>query len=132
MRGLDTNVLVRYLADDDPKQSVLVDKLFEECVRTRESLFLPAIVLCELTWVLSTSYNQPKSRIVAALEQILAMDLFRVEYDALVRCSLEAFRNGKGSFSDYLIGEISRQHECRDFITFDRALKNSPGFTLLT
>jgi predicted nucleic-acid-binding protein len=132
MRGLDTNVLVRYLAADDAKQLATVEELMEECQKNREPFFLPAIVLCELVWVLAKRYDQQKSQIIQALEQILDMDQFRLEYDALVRRSLESFRNGKGNFSDYLIGEISKQHGCRDFVTFARALKNSPGFTVLS
>jgi predicted nucleic-acid-binding protein len=83
MRSLDTNVLVRYLAADHPKQFAAAEGLIEEC------------------------------------------------RNALVRRSLELYREGKANFSDYLIGEISRQAGCRDTVTFDRALKGAPGFTLL-
>jgi len=89
------------------------------------------MVLCEMAWVLERRYGQPKSQIIVALEQILGMDQFRIEYDSMIRRSLEAFRNGKGSFSDYLIGEIARQHGCRDVVTFDRGLRRTAGFTVL-
>ena len=131
MRGLDTNVLVRYLAADDAKQLATIEELMEEGLRDREPFFLPAIVLCELVWVLARSYDQGKSQIIQAIEQILDMDQFRIEYDAIVRRSLASFRNGKGNFSDYLIAEISKQNGCRDFVTFNRALKNTAGFTVL-
>ncbi len=131
MRSLDTNVLVRYLTADHPKQLAFVEALIEECQRNHEPLFLSSIVLCELVWVLAKSYNHTKTLIIQALEQILDMDQFRVEYDVLVRRSLESFRNGKGNFSDYLIGEIGKQHGCRDTVTFDRALRDSEGFTIL-
>lgn len=131
MRGLDTNVLVRYLAADDPKQLAAVEKLMAEGQRNREPFFLSAIVLCELVWVLAKRYDQGKPQIIQAMEQILDMDQFRIEYDAVVRRSLAAFRTGKGDFSDYLIAEISKQHGCRDLVTFDRALKNSAGITVL-
>ena len=131
MRGLDTNVLVRYLAADDPHQLAKVEELMEESRRDREPFFLPAVVLCQLVWVLARRYNQGKSQIIEALEQILDMDQFRLEYDTIVRRSLESFRNGRGNFSDYLIAEISKQHGCRDLVTFDRALKNSAGITVL-
>jgi len=72
MRGLDTNVLVRYLAADDKKQLAAAEQIIEECRRNREPLFLSAIVLCELVWVLARSYDQPKSALVDALEQILS------------------------------------------------------------
>lgn len=131
MRSLNTNVLVRYLAADDPKQLAATEGLIEECRNANEPLYLTALVLCELVWVLSRSYDQPKAAVVEALDQILQMEQFRIEHDALVRRSLELYREGKANFSDYLIGEISRQAGCRDTVTFDRALKGAPGFTLL-
>jgi predicted nucleic-acid-binding protein len=131
MRSLDTHVLVRYLAADHPKQLAAAEGLIEECRNANEPLYLTALVLCELVWVLSRSYGQPKAAVVEALNQILQMEQFRIEHDALVRRSLELYREGKANFSDYLIGEISRQAGCRDTVTFDRALKGAPGFTLL-
>jgi predicted nucleic-acid-binding protein len=87
--------------------------------------------LCELVWVLSRSYRQPRSAIVSALDSILDTDSFQVEQEPLVRRSLAAYRVGSGSFPDYLIGEIGRHAGGRDTVTFDRALKDSGGFTLL-
>jgi len=59
------------------------------------------------------------------------MDLFRVEREPLVRRSLQHFRHGKGNFADYLIGEIGSEAGCRDTVTFDRALRDAPGFQML-
>lgn len=132
MRGLDTNVLVRYLSADDAKQLATVEELLDESERNREPLFVSAIVICELVWVLATRYDQSKLQIIQTLEQILAMGQFRIENDWLVRRSLESFRTSKGSFADYLIAEVCKQNGCRDFVTFDRALKNSAGITVLT
>jgi len=131
MRGLDTNVLVRYLAVDDAKQLATVEELLDESERNREPLFLSAIMLCELVWVMAKRYNHSKLQILQMLDQILEMDHFRIENDLMVRRSLESFRDGKGNFSDYLIAEVCRQHGCRDFVTFDHALKNSAGITVL-
>jgi predicted nucleic-acid-binding protein len=131
MRALDTNVLVRYLTAGDAKQLATAEELIDESLRDREPFFVPAIVLCELVWVLARRYDQSKSQIVQTLEQILDMDQFRIEYDAIIRRGLESFRNGKGNFSDYLIGEISMHHGCRDIVTFDRGLKHAAGFTVV-
>ena len=132
MRGVDTNVVVRYLTADDNRQLAAAERVFEQCREQREPLFLPAIVLCELVWVLTRRYGLTKTVIVQGLEQILEMDQFEVENEALVRRALTMFRNGKGNFSDYLIGEISLHHGCRDIVTFDCELKGSAGFTLLS
>ncbi len=131
MRGLDTNLLVRYLVADDTKQLMTVKELLDDSQRNGEPLYLSAVVLCEMVWVLTASLDQSKAQIIQALEHILAMDQFRFEHDFVVRQSLEAFRNGKGDFSDYLIAGICSYHGCRDFVTFDRALKHSAGITVL-
>jgi predicted nucleic-acid-binding protein len=131
MRALDTNVLVRYLVNDDPAQAAVADRVLDDCRRKREPVFLSILVLCEMVWVLASSFGQSKSEIVAVLERILDLDLFRVEHEPLVRRSLEHFRRGKGNFADYLIGEIGNEAGCRDTVTFDRALKDAPGFQIL-
>ncbi|SRR5258706_4196135 len=131
MRALDTNVLVRYLVNDDPGQAAVAERLLEDCRRKREPVFLSILVLCELVWVLDRSFGQSKSEIGTVLERVLDMDLFRVEREPLVRRSLQHFRHGKGNFADYLIGEIGSEAGCRDTVTFDRALRDAPGFQML-
>ena len=104
MRGLDTSVLVRYLAADDPRQTRAAERLIEDCRQKEESLFISILVLCELVWVLDRSYQQSKAAIIATLERIAEADLFVIEHDVLVRQSIEEFRSGRGNFADYLIG----------------------------
>lgn len=131
MRALDTNVLVRYLAADEPKQAKAAERVIEDCRRNDETLFLSVVVLCELVCVLASRYDQTKALIIATLERILATSQFRIEQDSAVRRSLDAYRNGKANWPDYVIGEISKQAGCRDIVTLDRALDGAPGFTLL-
>ena len=131
MRAADTNVLVRYVVNDDPKQVAAVEKFFSECTADNEPVFLPIVVLCEFVWVLDRGLGQSKTEIVVALEQFLGNAFFRIEGETLVRRSLDLYRDGKASFADYVIGEVSREAGCRDTVTFDRGLKGSPGFTIL-
>jgi predicted nucleic-acid-binding protein len=131
MRGLDTNVLVRYLMADDVQQTAFAVRLVEQSRQTGDRLFVSALVLCETVWVLSRTYGQAKAEIIRALELILRTKQFHLENDVLVRRSLDAFRDGRGDFADYVIGEICRQAGCDDCITFDRGLKGAAGFTLL-
>ena len=131
MIGLDTNVLVRYLAADDPAQTRTAVRIIEDARQKEEPLFLASVVLCETVWVLERSYHQRKEMIVSVLEQILDADLFVVERDDLVRHSLEEYRNGKGDFSDYLIGNIAREAGCSEIVTFDRMLAGARGFKVL-
>jgi predicted nucleic-acid-binding protein len=131
MRGLDTNVLVRYLAADEPRQSAVAERVIEECLRNDEPLYLPVIVLCELVWVLTHLYRETKPQIIGHLDQILSAAQFSIENDALVRAALRSWRLGKGDFSDHLIGQISRQAGCRDTVTFDRDLRHVSGFSVI-
>ena len=103
----------------------------DECTAKGEHLFIPVLVLCETIWVLDRIYQQSRSQIAGVIESLLATDLFRFEHDRFVRSAFDAFRYSKADFSDYLIGEIARGAGCRDTVTFDRALKGSPGFTIL-
>lgn len=131
MRALDTNVLVRYLAADDPKQTPVAERFIDECRRKEEPLFLSILVLCEAVWVLERSYQQPKADVISTLERILETDLFVIEKDGLVRQSVEDYRSGKGSFADCLIGNLAQGAGCSDTVTFDRGLAGMRGFTLL-
>ena len=132
MRGLDTNVLVRYLTADDARQTAQAEKVLEEASERGQPLFIPLLVLCELVWVLARSYGQAKAQIIDVLEHILEAEQFHIEGDVIVRRSLDAFRDGRADFADYLIGEICRKAGCEDCVTFDRALKSAAGFTLLS
>ena len=131
MRNLDTNVLVRYLVADEPRHSSLAKRLMEESEQEGEPLFVSTAVLCELVWVLSSTYRLPKSTIVGILAQVLDTGRFKIEGEALAWRALYLYREGKGGFADYLIGEVGRHAGCRDTVTFDSALKATPGFTVL-
>jgi predicted nucleic-acid-binding protein len=91
--GLDTNVLVRYLAADDPAQTRPAARIIEDARQREEPLFLR---------VLERSYHQRKEMIISILEQILAADLFVVERDDLVRrrrfCRLSDWQHRSGGW----------------------------------
>jgi predicted nucleic-acid-binding protein len=131
MRGLDTSVLVCYIAGDDARQTAMAERLMEQSTNAGQPLFIPLVVLCELVWVLSRGHAQPKAEIVRVLEYILETKLFQVENDPIVHRSLEAFRAGRADFADYLIGGICLEAGCEDCVTFDGGLKGAAGFTLL-
>jgi predicted nucleic-acid-binding protein len=124
-------VLVRYLTGDDRDQAAAAERVIEQCRTRGEPIFLAAIILCELVWVLTKTYRRSKAQIAHVIDEILATEQFRIEHDPLVRRSVEAWRAGPGDLSDYLIGEIGRGAGCRDTVTFDRALKRAKGFTVL-
>ena len=107
MRALDTNVLVRFVTNDDPSQAAAVERTMSECHRNREHLFLSTPVICELVWVLKYGMSQPKGEIVKILDRLIEDDIFRFEHAPLVAAALESYRGGKADFADYLIGQIA-------------------------
>lgn len=128
MIGLDTNVLVRYLVEDDPRQCALASALIDRVVANDETLFVSDVVVCETLWVLSISYRIGRTEIAALLR-----DLFRARHleflatDQLVR-ALDAYIAGRGDFADYLIREHARAAECESVATFDKVLLKESGF----
>lgn len=132
MRALDTNVLVRFIIDDDPAQSAKAERVLGDSIRSQERLFISLPVLCEFVWTLKDKrLKQPKSNIVSYIQSLVNDGLFQIEARHQVIAALDLYREGKADFADYLIGELAQKANCRDTVTFDRALKGSPGFTLL-
>ena len=131
MRAADTNLLGRYFTADDRRQVAIVDAFFGECMDRGEQIFVSIPVICELAWVLSVSHRFTKPEIADALAQLLHQTLFEVESKLLVRRAIKSYGNGRGGLTDYLIGEIASAAGCRDTVTFDKALKNALGSTIL-
>jgi predicted nucleic-acid-binding protein len=129
MIALDTNVLVRFLVEDDEKQSRLATRLITAAIERDEQLFISDIVVCETVWVLSSAYRFSRPEIVEALAGLLrARSLAFASSDRLAR-ALEAYDSGKGDFADYLIREHARAAGADTVATFDRSLHKEPGFS---
>lgn len=131
MRGVDTNVLVRYLAQDDAAQSKTVDRLVKKAVAEGQSLHVDDVVLCETVWVLRAAYGQDKASIVDVLDRILETSQFSFDDRDLLKRALADFRDGKGDFADYVIGRRNRRAGCDRTVTFDRSLRGSSSFSVL-
>ena len=131
MRGIDTNVLVRYLTQDNAAQSKAVDALVKAAAAGSETLHVDDVVLCETVWVLRAAYGQNKASITDVLEKVLTNSQFSFDDRDLLTRALADFRNGKGDFADYVIGRRNRRAGCDRTATFDRSLKGSGSFTVL-
>jgi predicted nucleic-acid-binding protein len=129
--GLDTNVLVRYLTQDDRAQARKAEAVIDGAVARRERCIVGPVVLCELVWVLRDAYDTPKAQIVDVLDRILATQQFEIVERARVREALEEYRAGGGDFADYVIGAANRDAGCDETVTFDRGLRGATGFRVL-
>ena len=131
MIALDTNVLVRFLVEDDEAQSRKATRLIEEAQERDETLFISDIVMCETVWVLSTSYRFARSEIAGVLGDLLrGRGVVFPSSDSLAR-ALQAYVAGKGDFADYLIREHARTAGADTVATFDCALLKEKGFSKL-
>ncbi len=120
MIGLDTNVLVRYLVQDDRRQAAKAAQVIEEeCSETRPG-FVATIVIAELVWVLESCYGSTKTEIVAVIQRILRTKQLVVQDAETVWKAVRLFDSSKADFADCLIERVGATHECEYTSTFDR------------
>jgi predicted nucleic-acid-binding protein len=129
--GLDTNVVVRYLAQDDPRQSAAASRFVETVLTPENPGFLSAVVLCEIAWVLAECYAADRARIRQAIEGLLVAKQIAIETPDVVRKALRNWNDSAADFADALIGEVARAAGATKIVTFDRAAAKLPGFELL-
>jgi predicted nucleic-acid-binding protein len=129
MIGLDTNVLVRFLVEDDEEQCRRATRLIADAVERKEDLFISDLVMCETVWVLTSAYRFSRAEVAEVLSRFLrAKQITFASSDRLAR-TLDAFRNGSGDFADYLIREHAASGGCTTVMTFDKPLLKERGFT---
>lgn len=131
MIGLDTNVLVRYLAQDDRTQSPLATRFIEGSLSQDEPGFVPTIVLCELVWVLETSYEFDRERVAAVLDGLLRAQQLKFEDPDAASQALRDFQTSKADYVDCLIQRLGSIAGCSHTVTFDRAASRIAGMRLL-
>jgi predicted nucleic-acid-binding protein len=129
MRGIDTNVVVRYLTQDDPAQSKRANAIIDGALATGERLHLDAIVLCELVWVLRSGYGFDRATVAATLIKLLDAAQLSVDNRDLLRDATRRYASG-GDFADFILALRNRAVGCDTTLTFDRAHRKSDLFTL--
>jgi predicted nucleic-acid-binding protein len=132
MIALDTNVLLRYLAQDDPEQSARATEIIERRLTVRNPGFVSLVCILEIVWVLRSLYKRTRGEIAQHIEMMLAADSLEVQNEQEVYEAVVALRNGAGSFEDALIGILGIWRGCTATLTFDEnAAKRLDGFRLL-
>ena len=126
MIGIDTNVIVRYLTQDDAKQFQEASALLLGLEKQQQSAYLSTVTLCETVWVLARAYKIDRAQIVEMFVKLLDTSLFVIEDKDAVREAVDLYRAGKGDFADYLVGVRSRNFGCTTMATFDGNLHAHP------
>lgn len=128
MIGLDTNVLVRYVMQDDPRQSPRATRLIE-ALTPDEPGFVPVVALVELVWVLSGSYALSRAQIATVLDTLLRSKELVVDRAEVVTQALHRFTGTGADFSDALIERIAAAAGCSTTVTFDAGALKSAAMT---
>lgn len=130
MIGLDTNVLVRYIMQDDPRQSARATALIDALDADRPG-FVGVVSVVELYWVLGSCYNLTKDQIGQALNLLLRSRQIVVDRADQVLRALRMFEAGKAEFVDCLIERLADSAGCETVMTFDQNAARHAGMTLL-
>lgn len=131
MKGVDTNVLVRYITRDDPGQERAASHFLDSARTRSEPVFVNVIVLCELVWVLGRTYEYSRAEVAAVIGQVLSTEQIVVEDADLAWLALSDFKASKADFADCLIGRKNLRLGCDETVTFDSRLKGVAGFAAL-
>jgi predicted nucleic-acid-binding protein len=127
MLGLDTNVLVRLLIEDDPAQTRRARNLVDAAVAAEEMVLVSLPVLLETEWVLRSRYEMPPESILGLFRAALETQELAFEDEAAVEEALFNWQDGASGFSDCLIVAHNRQLGCRSTATFDARAARLPG-----
>jgi len=130
MIGLDTNILVRYLAQDDPIQSAKATEIIERRLTEDNPGFVSTVAMVEIVWVLDRAYGLGSDEIAAAIERTLQIDVLIVENEQEVFTAMVALKQGKGSFADAIILALGARAGCSHTLTFDQKASRLSGFRL--
>ena len=131
MIGIDTNVLIRYLVQDDEAQSLIATKIIEESISADKPGYITLITIVEVVWVLKSCYAVNKPDLCIMIRMVLETKQFLIEQAESCYRALKVFEDGNGDFSDALIFTLSRDAGCSQTVTFDRKAQ-SVGMTLLS
>jgi predicted nucleic-acid-binding protein len=130
MTGIDTNVVVRYIVQDDPIQSSAANQLFDSLTADSPG-FISATVLVELVWVLQSCYSAHQQEVERVLETLLRSRELMIENADLIWQSLRRFRLATADFADCLIECSGHAAGCKHTVTFDHNAAKNAGMKLL-
>ncbi len=131
MKGLDTNVVIRYLVQDDPIQSALATHLIEQEFSETQRGFICHIVLCEVVWVLKTCYKRPKENLVEIIQTLMEIKQLSLQEPQVVWEALQIYKNSTADFSDVLLMMVNQLNGCEYTVSFDAKAAKLPGIVKL-
>ena len=131
MIGLDTNILIRYLTQDDPIQSPKATRLLERTLTLEEPGYLSLASVLEIAWVLGSIYRQSSEELAKTIERLLQIETLIIQNEKEVHEAMLVLKSNQGSFNDALIGALGAWAGCDSTLTFDKKASRLPGFELI-
>jgi predicted nucleic-acid-binding protein len=131
MTGLDTNILIRYLTQDDPIQSPRATSIIERRFTRERPGFVSLVTMAEVVWVLGSVHELEDREIADTVERMLQADTLMVQNEQQVFTAMVSLRQGWGAFADALIGALGAWAGCESTLTFDKRALWLPGFELV-
>jgi predicted nucleic-acid-binding protein len=130
MIGIDTNILVRYIMQDDIAQARAANR-FVDSLSAESPGFVPMVVIVELVWVLGSAYRLDRARLLSAITGILSTKELVAEQPETVWKAVRAFEADGADFADCLIAQTAMVAGCTGVMTFDRKAASRAGMSLL-
>jgi len=131
MIALDTNVLVRFLVQDDPEQARVANTVLDQ-LTDADPGFVAREVLVELVWVLERAYGYQRADIATALDGLVSATELVIESADEVGVAVDRYRNDSFGFADLMIAAAARRADASELVTFDRKAARLPGVRLLS
>ena len=132
MIGLDTNILVRHIMQDDPLQSPKATRIIERQLSQENLGFVSLATILETAWVLESSFRLSNQRVAQqAIERMLQIETLTIQNEKEVHAAMLVLKTGQGSFDDALIGALGTWTGCTHTLTFDKKAFRLPGFELI-
>jgi predicted nucleic-acid-binding protein len=131
MTGLDTNILVRHIMQDDPLQSPKATRIIEHHLSEEDPGFISLATMLETAWVLENIYKLPDGEVAEAIERMLQIETLLIQNEREVHAAMNAIKTGQGSFDDALIGALGTWAGCDSTLTFDKKASRLQGFKLI-
>lgn len=130
MIGLDTNVVVRYLVQDEPEQSAQAGAVID-ALTEKDRGFLSLVTVVELYWVLRRAYKLGVDACANLVDGLFDARELEMDQESIVRTALAASRDGR-DFADAVKAELGRAAGCHHTVTFDRKASQSAYMQLLS
>jgi len=128
MTGLDANILVRLVIEDDASQSAVAKRMMERFTEDDPG-FISLVALVETVWVLGRIYGVPSLEVAGVVEGLLQAESLVVQNADEVYLAVRSVQMGTGNFADLLIAALGRWAGCETTLTFDVKASRLDGFT---